>query len=104
MSENRDEATGQFAAEPEQLFGQAAIERDAGYVPLPEDPTGDNTDELSVKDAASQLAEQRHTAESEIKTYSALDGLDENVTMTIEQGAKALNDARQADESQAELE
>ena len=102
MSDTRDEATGQFAAEPEQLFGKAGIEHDAGYVPMPEEK--EEPEELTAREAAEILAAQSHTAESDIQTYTDGVNLPDNVTMTVEQAAKALTDAHEADAKQAELD
>ena len=92
--ENRDSTTGQFApAEP--AFGKEGVEREAGYVPFKEDAADDG--ELTVAEAAEKLTEVQGTPEGSIKTYSALDGLPENVTLTPEQAGKLLADDRAAE-------
>lgn len=96
MSE-RDGATGQFS---EPLYGREALERDAGYVPLPDEDSGDS-EEFTLRDAAGTLAEQRSTAEADIRTHSDISGLDDNVSLTQEQATKALTDMKDADEAQA---
>jgi hypothetical protein len=98
MSENRDETTGQFApAEPP--TGREALERAAGFIPF-EDGSKTDEPELSAKEAAAELTERREevagTAEGDIKTYSALDGLPENTSFTAEQAGKILSDQRMA--------
>lgn len=98
MSENRDEPTGQFtSAEP--LFGQEALEHDAGYVPYKDDETAAEPEELTAKEAAENLTLSR-TPESAIKTY----GLDlpDNVSLTIDQAAKIAADVREADALESE--
>src|SRR5690242_15395539 len=92
---NRDLATGQFkSAEP--AFGLEGIERDAGYVPYKEETSTEEP--VTVEEAAQSLTESR-TPESEIRTYSAIDDLPENVTLTIEQAAelKSREDAAKAE-------
>jgi len=102
MSETRDEATGQFAPVPEQLFGKEAAERDAGYIPLKDEAEQpENDGELTIEEAAADLTAER-TAEGAIKTYSAIDDLPENVTLTLEQAAQSLTDAHEAERLQAE--
>ncbi|PDT55764.1 hypothetical protein CO678_42000 [Bradyrhizobium diazoefficiens] len=107
MSENRDEATGQFApAEP--LFGQAALEHEAGYMPYKGDEDEPKDDgELTVSEAAEKLTDESHTAESDIETFGPLSDLPENVTLTIEQAANILTkegatEAEAAAEAEAE--
>ncbi|WP_426525041.1 hypothetical protein [Bradyrhizobium sp. McL0615] len=97
MSETRDEATGQFTpAEP--LTGREGIEAAQGYVPFrpaAEEPAG----ELTVEEAAAELSASR-TAESDVVTYSVLDGLDDNVTLTVEQAAE-ITSAEKAEKAKA---
>jgi hypothetical protein len=104
MNEQRDEATGQFtSAEP--LVGLAGIEHEAGYVPYKEEPAGEEAEasELTVEEAADRLTASR-TPEADIKTYSPLRDLPENVTLTIEQAAKIRTEMGEADADQADLE
>lgn len=93
MSE-RDESTGQFT-EAAPAFGIAGVEKEAGYVPFKEETSEDNS-ELSISEAAEQI-ETAHTAESDVRTYSPFSDLDSNVTLTEEQGAKALSDMEDAE-------
>ncbi len=95
---DRDEGTGQFAAS-ELLTGRAAEERDAGYVPYKEEPI-DDTGDLTVEEAVEQLASS--TPPADIKTYSSLDDLPKNVSLTVEQAAKIKSDMDAADSTQAE--
>jgi hypothetical protein len=100
---DRDPNSGQFA---EPAFGQEGVLRDAGYVPFKEDNA--EPEELTVAEAAEahaaeSLAATSRTPEGEIKTYSALDGLDDNVSLTIEQAAKIKADDEDADRRAAEL-
>src|SRR5690242_10451775 len=95
--DNRDEVTGQFTpAEP--AFGRDGIERDAGYVPYKDEASAEEPETLTVAEATELLTESR-TPESEIRTYSAIDDLPENVTLTIEQAAefKSKEDAAERD-------
>ena len=96
MSE-RDES-GQFSSA--EVYGRKSLERDAGYVPLPEQK--DDSGDLSVLDAAEKLDQLSSTPESDIRTHSALPDLDDNVSMTLEQGAKALSDMNEADQLEAD--
>lgn len=95
MSDDRNEA-GQFAPAPEPAFGIEGVEREAGYVPYKED--AEPEPELTVAEAAEELVAQS-TPESEIKTYSAIDDLPDNVTLTVEQASQMLSDehAKQAE-------
>src|ERR1700738_1921942 len=97
--ENRNEA-GQFAETPEPAFGREGVEREAGYLPYKEEPAADS-EELTVAEAAEQLAAQSGP-ESEIRTYSAIDDLPDNVSLTPEQGAKLLSDSWDAEAKTAE--
>lgn len=100
MSEERTE-TGQFdSSEP--LTGRAAIEHDAGYVPMPEEES-EPQKELTAREAAAKVAERR-TDESKIVTHVAGFKMPANMTMTIDQAAKVVKDGRDADNAQAELE
>jgi hypothetical protein len=102
--ENRDVA-GQFApAEP--AVGREGLERDAGYVPYKEEAAEAPPEELTVREAAEELSLSR-TPESEIKTYSPINDLPENVTLTLEQAAKFHSDekataAAEKDEAEAD--
>lgn len=102
--ENRDAATGQYVS-AESSFGKEGVEREAGYVPFKEEKGDDS--ELTVAEAADKLTEVHGTPEGSIKTYSALDGFDENVTLTAEQAGKLLAKERAAEtdaDEKAELE
>jgi hypothetical protein len=112
MSDENRDAAGQFApAEP--AVGREGIERDAGYVPYKEETTEAPPDELTVQEAAEELHLSR-TPESEIKTYSPVNDLPENVTLTLEQAAKfhsdekaeasATKEAAEADRIRAEVD
>ncbi len=103
MSESRDEATGQFAAEAPQYFGQEGIEREAGYVPLQDDTKAEEPGELTLAEAREQLDQQlAATPESEVRSYVSGTELADNVTMTEEQGYKAISDMEAADKAQAD--
>ena len=105
MSENRDEATGQFAsAEP--LFGKEGVEAAQGYVPLPDSaitgiPPADDSP-TTVEEAAADLSASR----SDVATYSPVDayleGLDANVTLTVEQAAEMTTLEKEAKAKAAE--
>lgn len=104
MNENHDADTGQFAP-AELLTGREGLEHDAGYVPY-KDPEEAEPEELTVEDAAQALTDQA-TPESEIKTYSGITELDDNVSLTVEQAAKLLvkeadADAKARDDAEAE--
>jgi hypothetical protein len=95
-----DEATT-TASEPF-LTGQAAAERDAGYVPMVDEAKTAEAEELSKAQAADRLNDLRSMAN--VQTHTVVTGFDENVTMTLEQGAKVVAEARTADREQAELD
>ncbi len=100
--ENRNEA-GQFAsAEP--AFGLEGVEREAGYTPFKEEKAEDEAGgELTVREAADEVvAQHQGTAESDIRRYSPLDDLADNVTLTLEQASKMLSDEHAADTKAAE--
>lgn len=100
MNENHDGETGQFApSEQPLLTGQAGIEHEAGYVPYQPEEKEKDDGELTVAEAAEQLAESM--PESEVRTYSPLDDLPANVTLTVEQGAKLLSDQLAAERADA---
>jgi hypothetical protein len=84
----------------EPAYGAASLERDAGYVPMP-DESKETPDELTKDEAAERLKELSGP-ESAIVTHTA--GLPPNVTMTLDQAADALIDARGADKAQAEID
>jgi len=102
MSDNRDEATGQFAPAETPLYGKEQLEHEAGYIPFKDETA---SDEDKTYDTPSEAADDyvSRTPESEIKTYSAVD-LPENVTLTLEQAAKLTADAKDAEREQAEKE
>jgi hypothetical protein len=90
-------AAGEFA---EPAFGRASLERDAGFVPLPEEK--EEAPELSTAEAAEQRLRELSGSESKIITHTT--GLDDNVSMTLDQAADALADSREADHEQAKLD
>jgi len=87
------------AAEP--LTGRAGLENDAGFTPLVDEVTPESeAEELSKKEAADRLAQL--SSSKPIVTYTS--GLPPDVSLTIEQGAKMVAEARTADREQAELD
>ena len=90
--------SGQFESS-EPAYGVAGLERAAGYVPL--ETATEEPAELTKDEAAARLKELSGP-ESAIITHTA--GLPDNVTMTLEQAADALADARGADAAQAEID
>ena len=111
MTDNRNAATGQFSASEPKL-GRDSLEEKQGLKRLEDDaaeplPTyGQNNDDLRA--AAEALAEKRADETSEIKerVYLDKDGepLEANVTLTAEQAARQLADARAAEAKEAERE
>ena len=70
MSENRDEANGQFApAEP--LTGREGVEQAQGYTPYEPPANEEDTSPISVEDASLDLTTSREagTPEADIKRY-----------------------------------
>lgn len=95
MTERDD--SGQFtAAEP--LYGQQGLEADAGFVPL-QDEAGDG--ELTP-DEVRDMYEASGTPEGDIETHVM--GLPDNVSVTLDQAAKAHSEAGEADHAQSEDE
>lgn len=99
MSDTTAEAPRNDAGEP--VYGREGLERAAGYVPL-ETATEETPDDLTVKEAAEKRLKELSGSESSIITHTA--GLPANVTMTLDQAADALGDARGADDAQAEID
>jgi hypothetical protein len=91
---------GQFES-TEPAYGREGLERAAGYTPLPDESIEETPSELTADEAAQRLKELSGP-ESAIVTHTA--GLPENVTMTLDQAADALADARGADKAQAEID
>ena len=91
---------GQFES-TEPAYGREGLERAAGYVPLETAPE-ETPDDLTVKEAAENRLRELSGSESKIITHTA--GLPDNVTMTLDQAADALADARGADDAQAEID
>lgn len=92
--------SGQFES-TEPAYGREGLERAAGYVPM-ETAAEETPDDLTVKDAAERRLKELSGRESSIVTHTA--GLPANVTMTLDQAADALGDARGADDAQAEID
>jgi hypothetical protein len=91
------ESSGQFSP-TERATGLAGLERDAGYKPLKDDR--DEPEGLTVRDAATDRA--KDIQERPIETHES--GLDEKITLSAEQAAKRVAEARKADVDQAELD
>jgi hypothetical protein len=94
---------GQFSpAEP--AFGKAGLERAAGYVPMPEESKSDDEPiegtREGIRAASMKLAEVRSLNNVAVHTM----GLKPNTSITVEQGADALQDSRDADSAQAQLD
>ncbi len=70
---------------------------------MPDEPKPE-AEELTTREAAEKLDQVRGTSEANIVTYTAGADLADNMTMTLDQGAKALTDAREADQAQAEID
>src|ERR1700738_872970 len=83
------------------LTGKAAEEAKEGYTPLVDETKAAEAEELTKKEAADRLAA---LSSSKPVTTHVSTGLDREVTMTIEQGAKLVADARAAEAAQAELD
>lgn len=91
---------GQFESS-EPAYGREGLERAAGFTPLETAPE-EKPEELTVDEAAEKRLKELSGSESNIVTHTA--GLPDNVTMTLDQAAEALRDARDADKSQADLD
>jgi hypothetical protein len=91
---------GQFET-TEPAYGREGLERSAGYVQLPDESKEETPAELT-KDEAAQRLKELSGPESAIITHTT--GLPENVTLTTDQAAKMLADARGADAAQAEID
>jgi hypothetical protein len=94
------ETSGQFRSS-EPVYGEAKLERDAGYKRLPEERDNEiDSDRISIRDASNERAKQLQ--ERPIEVHES--GLDEKVTLSVEQAAKRVEEARQADVNQADLD
>lgn len=105
MSDENRDAAGQFSS-AEIPVGSEAAEIDAGYVPYKEGPAAPAAEDLTIEEAAKDLAENladgRGTPEPEIRTYSPLDDLPDNTSFTTEQMTNIIADERNAKEKAAE--
>ena len=90
------------APSTEPAYGQEGLERAAGYVPMVDEFKPEEPEELSTKEAAAERLKQLSGSESSIITHTS--GLPDNVTLSLDQAAKMVADARGADEAQAELD
>jgi hypothetical protein len=93
------ETSGQFAP-TERSFGQEGLERAAGYKPLKEDRDEIDSDRTSIRDAATERAKELQSRPIEVHES----GLDEKITLRVEQAAERVAEAREADVAQAELD
>lgn len=93
------ESSGQFRSS-EPVFGEEKLERDAGYKPLKDDREEIDSDRISIRDASNERAKELQTKPIEVHES----GLDENITLKVEQAAKRVEEARKADVDQAELD
>lgn len=91
------ETNGEFRSS-EPVYGREAEERRNGFKPLKEDR--DEPEGLTVRDAATDRARSRQEAPIEVHES----GLPDDVTLSAIQGAKRINEARDADAKQAELD
>src|SRR4051794_14252298 len=96
------------SAEPtvEPYFGLEGVERAAGYMPLDLEKEDDQP-ELTIESAlelrkARQAEAESRTPETEVRTYSPLGDLPDNVTMTAEQAAQIRSEERAEKEKAAE--
>jgi hypothetical protein len=92
---------GQFQS-TEPAYGREGLERAAGYVPLPDESKEETPNDLTIGEATEARLKELSGSESKIITHTA--GLPDNVTLTIDQAAAALKDARGADDAQAEID
>jgi len=96
MSEDRDEATGQFTPSTDGLFGREAEEAAAGFRPMPlkagpVEPEGG--EELSARDAADELNAKRGVDQGEEVFYQKTDTgerIPTDETVTAERAAADL--------------
>jgi hypothetical protein len=93
------ETSGQFAP-TERPTGREAEERANGYRPLKEERDEIDSDRTSIRDAANDRAKELQ--ERPIEVHES--GLDEKVTLSVEQAAKRIEESREADAAQAELD
>lgn len=91
------ETSGEFRSS-EPVYGKEGLERDAGYKPLKEERS--EPEGLTVRDAATDRAKDMQ--ERPIEVHES--GLKENITLSMEQAAKRVAEARKADVDQAELD
>jgi len=91
--------TGQFESS-EPAYGREGLERAAGYTPLETEPE-ETPEELTTDEAAAERLKQ---SGEPTMIYAHVANLPPNVSMTLDQAADALADARGADAAQAEID
>jgi hypothetical protein len=89
-------------APTEPAYGREGLERAAGYTPMVDEFKPEEPEDLTTKEAAAERLKQLSGSEGKIITHTS--GLPANVTMTLDQAAEALADARGADDAQAEID
>ncbi|MGK7056883.1 hypothetical protein AB4853_10415 [Bradyrhizobium sp. 1050_B9_N1_2] len=102
MSENRDEATGQFAPS-EPLIGRAGLEHDAGFKPMPASEPEAEPDFKDARDAADASTGPEAVPLVEVFYQKTADGerIDGSETVTPERAAKDLTAYRNANADSA---
>jgi hypothetical protein len=93
------ETSGQFRSS-EPAYGQAGLERDAGYKPLKDDRDEIDSDRTSILDASNERSKELQTRPIEVHES----GLEERITLSVAQAAKRVEESRDADAAQAELD
>lgn len=83
------------------LTGQAAAEHDAGFVPMKDETAESETAELGKQEAAEKLAALGTMNNTNVVTYTS--GLEPNVTLTVDQAADLVKEARDADKAQNKI-
>jgi hypothetical protein len=94
--------SGQFESS-EPAYGREGLERAAGYVPMVDEFEPEAPKDLTTKEAAAERLKQLGSGETKM-IFAHVTNMPANVTMTLDQAADALADARHADEAQAQID
>src|SRR6266850_5520993 len=87
----------------EPAYGREGLERDAGYVPHVDEFKPEEPEELTKDEAAAERVKQLGSGEQKM-IYAHVTNMPANVTLTLDQAAKMVAEAREADTAQAEID
>jgi hypothetical protein len=101
MTDTTNESPRNNSAEP--AFGREGLERAAGYVPMVDEFKTEEPGDLTKDEAAAERLKQLGSGETKM-IFAHVTNMPANVTMTLDQAADALAEAREADKAQAEID